>query len=538
MARAGRHRAETPRRRTRAMQPCARDLRPGEPAAVTSPGLLIEIDLVDGQRLLREHRSDTEPHLVDYIERSQADDKAHSQSLGARAVAGRRCRDRARTPCLWRRLDRPAEATRSRVPGATGAGGPVADCSPTQPPGHLTDGNVSRRAGHHRTKSSRTGNSPAARSARGDQCISGGARSRRIELAVLSGHAVPVAGAAFSPDGRRIVTASDDHTARIWDAATAGLLAVLSGHDGSRDLRGVLGPTGCASLPPPQDKTARIWDAATARQLAVLSGHGDAVTFAAFSPDGRRIVTASDDRTARIWDAATAQLLAVLSGHDDADCRARRSRPTGVRIITASADQTARIWDAVTARQLAVLSGQGDDSVPPPRTPPRTHPTGRRIVTASGDRTARIWDAATAQPITVLSHGDAGPGRLHSRPMDRRIVTASEDRTARIWDAATAKQLAVLAGHQRTAYRNAAFSPDGRRIVTASFDQTAQIWDAASGMQLAVLARSWRVRLPAPPIRQTGSASSSRLSSRQDPRRASWDAASGQCRSPRDLVRP
>ena len=80
--------------------------------------------------------------------------------------------------------------------------------------------------------------------------------------------------AAFSPDGARIVTASDDKTARVWDAATGKAIAVLSGHDG-----------------------------------AVLS--------AAFSPDGARVVTASDDKTARVWDAATGKAIAVLSGHDE-----------------------------------------------------------------------------------------------------------------------------------------------------------------------------------------------------------------------------
>jgi WD40 repeat protein len=69
-----------------------------------------------------------------------------------------------------------------------------------------------------------------------------------------------VRSAAFNPDGSRIVTASDDRTARVWDAASAKEIAVLRGHDGK-----------------------------------LLS--------AAFSPDGSRIVTASDDKSARIWDA-------------------------------------------------------------------------------------------------------------------------------------------------------------------------------------------------------------------------------------------
>ena len=95
-----------------------------------------------------------------------------------------------------------------------------------------------------------------------------------------------VQSAAFSPDGSRIVTASGD-------------------------------------------KTARIWDAASAKEIAVLRGHDNPVTSAAFSPDGSRIVTASWDKTARIWDAATAKEIAVLRGHDEL-CAFRRLQPRRV----------------------------------------------------------------------------------------------------------------------------------------------------------------------------------------------------------------
>jgi dipeptidyl aminopeptidase/acylaminoacyl peptidase len=92
------------------------------------------------------------------------------------------------------------------------------------------------------------------------------------------------------------------------------------------------------------DDTARLWDAATAKETAVLHGHDDDVISAAFSPDGRRIVTASADKTARLWDVATAKAIAVLRGHDSKVYSAALS-PDGRRIVTASGDKTARLWD-------------------------------------------------------------------------------------------------------------------------------------------------------------------------------------------------
>src|SRR6202034_4225986 len=80
------------------------------------------------------------------------------------------------------------------------------------------------------------------------------------------------------------------------------------------------------------------------------------VRSAAFSPDGKRIVTASNDKTARIWDAASGQQLMMLSGHQDVVASAAFS-PDGTRIVTASYDKTARVWDAATGKQLAVLTG-------------------------------------------------------------------------------------------------------------------------------------------------------------------------------------
>jgi WD40 repeat protein len=299
-------------------------------------------------------------------------------------------------------------------------------------------------------------------------------------LATLSGHTEAVRSAAFSRDGSRIVTASFDHTARLWDAKTGAALATLLGHT-DLVLSAVFSPDGGRVVTASADKTARLWDATTGAALATLSGHTDRVTSAVFSPDGSRVVTAAWDETTRLWDATTGAALATLSGHTHFVTSAVFS-PDGSRVVTASFDNTARLWDAKTGAALATLSGHTN-----PVNSALFSPDGSRVVTASSDSTARLWDATTGAALATLSGHTNGVVSAAFSPDGSRVVTASLDHAARLWDAKTGVALVTLSGHTNGVV-SAAFSPDGSRVVTASEDNTARLWEATTGAALATLA--------------------------------------------------
>ncbi len=117
-------------------------------------------------------------------------------------------------------------------------------------------------------------------------------------------HKGPVVSALFSPDGQRILTASEDDTARIWDARSGRALGAPLRREGPI-VSAQFSPDGQWIATASGDK-AQTWDARSGRALGAPLRHERPVVSAQFSPDGQRIVTASEDDTARIWDARSA----------------------------------------------------------------------------------------------------------------------------------------------------------------------------------------------------------------------------------------
>jgi WD40 repeat protein len=328
-------------------------------------------------------------------------------------------------------------------------------------------------------------------------------------------HEASVSGAQFSPDGMRIVTASDDKTARVWDAASGKPLGEPLRHE-DRVLTAQFSPDGTLIVTASDDTTARVWDAASGKPVSEPLRHEDSVSGAQFSPDGTRIVTETADNTARVWDVASGKPLGEPLRHEDS-VRSAQFSLDGTRIVTASWDKTARVWDAASGKPLGeplrheaiVLSAQFSLD-------------GTRIVTANWDKTARVWDAASGKPLGEPLRHDGGVLSAQFSPDGTLIVTASDDTTARVWDTASGKPVSEPLRHEASVW-SAQFSPDGTRIVTASADKTAREWDVARGKPFGEPLRHEDRVLSA----QFSPDGSRIVTASEDGTAQVWDAASG-----------
>ncbi|KAI0038905.1 WD40 repeat-like protein [Auriscalpium vulgare] len=296
------------------------------------------------------------------------------------------------------------------------------------------------------------------------------------QISVCRVHESQVSSVAFSPDGNRIVSGSDDKTIRICDAHT-GEMVLGPFAEPTTGVRSVgFSPDGAWVVSGSYDRGIRIWDPHTGQSVAgPFKGHSSFVMSVAFSPDSMHVVSGSKDKTLRIWNIVSGDTVAgPFRGHTGW-VQSVMFSPDGTHVVSGSDDNTVRIWDAKTGKTVAgPLTGHTDWvwSV-------AFSPNGTRIVSGSGDRTICIWDAQTGEMV-------AGPFIGHTSwvwsvafsPDGKRVVSGSADRTIRIWDAQTGETVVgPLRGHT-SEVASVAYSPDGKLIASGSRDGTLCIWDA------------------------------------------------------------
>ncbi|MDI6102325.1 hypothetical protein QLQ12_27275 [Actinoplanes sp. NEAU-A12] len=295
----------------------------------------------------------------------------------------------------------------------------------------------------------------------------------------LMGHTGALWGVAFSPDGKRLASTSEDQTARLWDPATGQPVgSPLTGHTGAV-MSVAFSPDGKLLASTSDDATVRLWDPATGRPVgSPLTGHTGAVMSVAFSPDGKLLATTSDDATVRLWDPVTGRPVgSPLTGHT-APVWGVAFSPDGKLLATTSDDATVRLWDPATGRPVGdPLTGHAGAL-----RDVAFSPDGKLLATTSDDATVRLWNAATGQPAggPLTGHTESVSGVAFS-PDGKLLATTSWDATVRLWDPATGRSVGgPLTGHAAPVW-GVAFSPDGKLLASTSEDHTARLWDPATG---------------------------------------------------------
>jgi WD40 repeat protein len=212
------------------------------------------------------------------------------------------------------------------------------------------------------------------------------------ELKRFDGHGDLVTSVAFNPDGRKALSAGFDHEAILWDLERGGRVATFTFRDVAKYLHHVaFSPDGARCLIC-GDRTVFLVDAATGTAIGKFVGHTASVVNAAFSADGKRILSGSDDGTLRLWDAVKFTEIRVFTGHERGVKTVTLSAD-GKRALSGSSDTTVRLWDAETGQEIKVFRKHVE-----PVAAVRFVGGGTQTLSVSRDAIVQLWQLAKIAP--------------------------------------------------------------------------------------------------------------------------------------------
>ncbi len=382
-------------------------------------------------------------------------------------------------------------------------------------------------------------------------------------LRTLQGHTDSVGDVAVTPDSTHAISASGDHTIKVWNLDTGACEATLEGHRFGVNAIAV-SPDGSRIVSGASDQIVKVWDVATSVCEATLKGHTSSVSRVAFSDDGNRVITTSLMGTVKVWNRTSGVCEATLDGRGFA----LAVMPCGTRSVSYSGvdGDTLNVTELATGVCEATLRGHVA----------RIHnvkisPDGTRAVSASWDKMLKVWDLTTGECVLsldgqsglanivwmmrdgsrALSKSDGGSLQLWDvnkgaclaklgGPINALSVTADGTRAVsstgardndvlQVWDLASGSCVATFEGHANLIH-GVAITPDCSRVVSGSSDRTLKVWDLTAIASSAAVARHSKP-VKAVVVFPDGARA---ISASEDGRLKVWDLGTGACQATLD----
>jgi hypothetical protein len=302
-------------------------------------------------------------------------------------------------------------------------------------------------------------------------------------------------GVDFSPDGKRLASASLDKTVKVWDWTTGRQLLSFEKHAGAVRKVAFGRPDGKTLASAGDDRTVRVWDASTGTELLRPMPQKTEVYSLSFSPDSKWLAWGSESGSLWVCDATTGQSLRPLIGHTGS-IRGLTFSPDGKRLVSVSGDQTARIWDVAAGEEVLTLRGHANSVWGV-----AFSPDGTRLATSDLDGVVKVWDA---RPMTP----DAGEERealgllefLFAKPLCQADVIELLHSSSTIRPRARELALSLVQSYQEEpapeAYHKASWAVVRRPYLNA-FQYRVALLQAQRACRLAPDRGSYRIALAA-----------------------------------------